>query len=125
MRQCYWLSTMRGRWKEALMFRKTGLLIVTHLVLALTLAPAQAGAAEKTLEFQMVTKVIDPRPIEVPNVENQVITQTRAFGVAVFKDGRFATNDFIYVSNLNKGVGTLSGYSSYTFDDGSTLTMSW
>ena len=73
----------------------------------------------------MVTKVIDPRPIEVPNVENQVITQTRAFGVAVFKDGRFATNDFIYVSDLNKGVGTLSGYSSYTFDDGSTLTMSW
>jgi hypothetical protein len=78
-----------------------------------------AHAGEKTLEFQLVTKYLDPRTLDAPNVEDQTITQSRAFGVAVFKDGRFGTKDFIVANDKHKGAGTAFGYSTYTFDDGS------
>jgi hypothetical protein len=81
-----------------------------------------ATAAEKTLDFQLVTKLTDPRVIEAPNVPNQMLTQSKAFGVGIFKDGRIAVKDFVAVSDLNKGVGPMYGYSTYTFDDGSTIT---
>jgi hypothetical protein len=78
-----------------------------------------ALAGEKTLEFQLVTKYFEPRKLEVKNVEDQTVTQTKAFGVAVFKDGRIGTKDFITVIDNQKGAGTGFGYSTYTFDDGS------
>jgi len=97
--------------------------------IGLVATPAIAGTAavagEKSLEFQLVTKAIDPKSIEVPNIENQTITQGKAFGVAVFKDGRTAIKDFVFVSDLNKGIGTSFGYSTYTFDDGSSITAKW
>ena len=82
---------------------------MSAVVLAGLLFRAEARAAEKVIEFRLVTKDIDPRPIEAPNIENQVITQGRSLGVAVFKDGRFALKDFVVVSDLNKGVGPLLG----------------
>ena len=97
-------------------------LTVSTVIIAGLLFGADARAAEKVIEFRLVTKSIDPRPIEAPNIENQVITQGRSFGVGVFKDGRFAIKDFVTVSDLNKGVGPLFGYSTYTFDDGSMIT---
>ena len=81
-----------------------------------------AAAAEKILEFQLVVKQIDPRVIEAPNVPNQMVTQSKAFGVGIFKDGRIAVKDFVFVSDLNKGVGSMYGYSTYMFDDGATIT---
>ncbi|SIT47907.1 conserved exported hypothetical protein [Paraburkholderia piptadeniae] len=89
-------------------------------VLSFSVLPASAGT--KVLEFQLVTKPIDPRVIEAPNIENQTIMQSRAFGVGVFKDGRIAVKDFVVVIDLNKGVGSGFGYSTYTFDDGSSVT---
>lgn len=84
------------------------------------LAWGSAGAAEKTLEFQLVTKDLDPRTLEAPtSFEGQTIVQSKAFGVAVFKDGRIGTKDFTYISDVNKGAGTGFGYSTYYFDDGS------
>ncbi|MGA8052292.1 MAG: hypothetical protein WCA12_00260 [Burkholderiales bacterium] len=87
--------------------------------LALSIPMSMAQAAEKTLEFQLVTKALDPRVVEAPNVEGQSLTQARAFGVAAFPDGRVGTKDFVFTSDLNKGAGTMVGYSTYYFDDGS------
>jgi hypothetical protein len=94
-------------------------------VLAPLLAPAVAMAAEKTLEFQLVYRIVDSKKIDVPNVEGQSITQGTAFGVAVFKDGRSAVKDYVFVSDRSKDSASQFGYSTYTFDDGSTLTLSW
>lgn len=80
------------------------------------------SAAEKTLEFRLVVKLYDPTALEAPNVPGQMITESKAFGVGIFKDGRIAIKDFVTVSDLNKGVGSMYGYSTYTFDDGSTIT---
>jgi hypothetical protein len=78
-----------------------------------------ALAGEKTLEFQLVTKYLEPRALEAKNIEDQAITQAKGFGVAVFKDGRIGTKDFIVAFDKHKGAGTAFGYSTYTFEDGS------
>jgi hypothetical protein len=93
--------------------------IVVALILPLSLSMAAAHAGEKTLEFQLVTKYLDPRTLDAPNVEKQTITQSKAFGVAVFKDGRIGTKDFIVANDKHADAGTAFGYSTYTFDDGS------
>ena len=99
------------------MQRKPGSAILLTLGLAVSVSMAQA--AEKTLEFQLVSKALDPQTLEAPNIENQTIMQSKGFGVAVFKDGRVGTKDYIFTRDANKGVGTLVGYSTYYFDEGS------
>jgi hypothetical protein len=93
--------------------------IVVALILPFSLLTAAAHAGEKTLEFQLVTKYLDPRTLDAPNVEKQTITQSKAFGVAVFKDGRIGTKDFIVANDRHGDAGTAFGYSTYTFEDGS------
>jgi hypothetical protein len=76
-------------------------------------------AGERTLEFQLVTKYLDIRTMDAANVDGQTVTQGKAFGVAVFKDGKIGTKEFIFARDGQKGGGTYYGYSTYTFDDGS------
>ena len=53
------------------------------------------------------------------------MSASNAFGVAFFKDGRVAAKDYIVSTDLSKGSGPIRGYSTYTFDDGSSLTASF
>ena len=97
------------------------LAIVIAGLAPLAFSSPAARAAERTLEFQLVTKTLESRSLDVPNVDGQTLSQSKAFGVTVFKDGRIGTKEFVYITDANKGVGSSSGYSTYTFDDG-TLT---
>jgi len=96
--------------------RSVALLICGVAPLAFVVSTAYA--AERTLEFQLVTKNLDPRTLDAPNIEGQTITQSKAFGVTVSKDGRIGTKEYIIANDMNKGVGNSFGYSTYTFDDG-------
>ena len=107
------------------MYRKGAVVLIVTLMAGLLAGASEARAAERTLEFQLVYKIMESKRIEVPNVEGQSITQGTAFGVAVFKDGRSAVKDYVFVSNRSKDSTSQFGYSTYTFDDGSTLTLSW
>ncbi len=79
-------------------------------------------AADQVLEFKLVTRNIDAKMHEAKNVEGQSIGVAKAYGVAYFKDGRIASKDIVYSWDQSKGAGPLSGYSTYTFEDGSTIT---
>jgi hypothetical protein len=92
---------------------------------SLIVASTAALAGEQVLEFKLVTKVIDPKIVEAANIEGQTMMTSRAFGVAYFKDGRVAAKDFIVSTDLRKGSGSVRGYSTYTFDDGSSITASF
>ena len=50
---------------------------------------------------------------------------SKAVGVAFFKDGRVASKDFIITADFRNGSGPFKGYSTYTFEDGSTITASF
>ena len=90
--------------------------------MALVFVASTALAAEQVLEFKLVTKPIDFKVTEAANIEGQVVGSGKMFGVAFFKDGRIAVKDFVNSSDLLKGSGPIFGYSTYTFEDGSSIT---
>jgi hypothetical protein len=92
---------------------------------ALFAAPAGALAGEQHLEFKLVVRPIDVKSVEAPNIAGQNLSAGKFFGVAFFSDGRIAVKDFIAASDLLKGLGSLRGYSTYTFEDGSSITASY
>ena len=97
------------------------------LITAATLfaPPVAALAGEQTLEFKLVTKAIDAKAVQAPNIEGRTLIAGNFFGVAYFKDGRVAVKDFIGAADLLKGIGSFRGYSTYTFEDGATLVLSY
>jgi len=92
---------------------------------SLIAASTAALAGEQVLEFKLVTKAIDPKIVQAVNIEGQTMSTSNAFGVAFFKDGRVAAKDFVVSTDLRKGSGPIRGYSTYTFDDGSSITASF
>ena len=92
---------------------------------ALMVTSSIAFAGEQTLEFKLVVKTLDPLVLQAANVEGQTMSASKAFGVAFFKDGRIAVKDFIGSSETLNGSGPMRGFSTYTFEDGSSITASY
>jgi hypothetical protein len=85
-----------------------------------------AFAGEQVLEFKLVTRLVNPTTVvEAANIEGQTMIASKAVGVAYFKDGRVASKDFILTLDLRNGSGPYKGYSTYTFEDGSSITASF
>jgi hypothetical protein len=59
-----------------------------------------AFAGEQILEFKFVIKLLDPKVLEAANIDGQTMIASKGFGVAYFKDGRVAINDFIITYDL-------------------------
>jgi hypothetical protein len=97
------------------------------LISAATLfaSPVAALAGEQTLEFKLVVQPIDAKTVQAPNIEGRTLSAGNWFGVAYFKDGRVAVKDFINAADLLKGMGSFRGYSTYTFENGDTLVLSY
>lgn len=83
---------------------------------------AAANAAEHALDFKLVVRAIEVKSLDAPNIEGQSVTLMRMHGVAFFKDGRVASKEFIFSTDYNKGTGPFFGYSTYQFEDGSSIT---
>ena len=93
--------------------------------IALLLVATAAFADEQVLEFQFVVKPVDMKVVQAPNVEGRQLTAGTWFGVAFFKDGRVAVKDFVNAQDYLNGAGVDHGYSTYTFEDGSSITASY
>lgn len=81
-----------------------------------------AAAADQSLEFKLVTRALEVKALDAKNIDGQSIGVAKAHGVAYFKDGRIASKDFVSSWDYSKGAGSILGYSTYTFEDGSTIT---
>jgi hypothetical protein len=93
--------------------------MLTSIGCVLAQSPA---TAEQILEFKLVVKPVEVRSLEVAQVEGQNVVLMKMHGVAFFKDGRVANKDFVFSADYNKGSGPFYGYSTYQFEDGSTIT---
>jgi len=102
---------------------RTALLLACGLATAAAALPAQA--AEQNLEFTLVTHLIDFKDLKAPNVEGRSLFAANAFGVAFFKDGRVAAKDFVADGEFANGESHEHGLSTYSFTDGSTLSLSY
>jgi hypothetical protein len=96
---------------------RAGALLVALSLPCLSMGPAYAG--ERTLEFLLVTRDLEVRTLDAPNIEGESITIAKAFGVAVFKDGHVGIKDYVAAVDKHKDGGAAYGYSTYTFEDGS------
>jgi hypothetical protein len=93
---------------------------------AAVLARLTAGpvaAEQQTLKFRLVTKQVSGDTLQVANVEGRSVGAGRYVGVAVFEDGRIAYKDFVAMNDGDANQGTYIGYSTYTFQDGDSLTL--
>ncbi|NIR27768.1 MAG: hypothetical protein GWN84_00185 [Gammaproteobacteria bacterium] len=95
-----------------------GLLLIAGLF-SLPQAPI---AAEETLKYRLITRNIDMKVVEASQTEGQVLGLATAHGVAIFEDGQIANKKYTFAFDYSKGVGTFHGYSTYTFQDGSSIT---
>jgi hypothetical protein len=84
-----------------------------------------ASAGEKKLEFKLVTAPVDVKVVQAVNIEGQSLSAGQYFGVAYFKDGRIAVKNFVASGDTLNGSGPIRGYSTYSFDDGSSITASF
>jgi hypothetical protein len=95
-------------------------------VAAATLALITGGsvaAGEQTLKFRLVTKQLSGSFMEVANVEGRSVGAGDYVGVAVFDDGRIAYKNFVAMVDGTDQEGSYRGYSTYTFEDGDSLTL--
>lgn len=97
----------------------------TIAVAALIGLALPAAAAEVTLKFQLVITDTSATLLPVANVDGRTIGAHDAVGVAVFEDGRLAFKRFVYTDDGTEAAGTISGYSTYTFENGDSLTASF
>ena len=81
--------------------------------------------SEELLEFKLVTIPLDVKMSPAPNIEGRVVLSGKYFGVAILDGGRVAVKDWVGEGDLLNGFGTMRGYSTYTFVDGSTLNLSF
>ena len=86
------------------------------------LVAGSAFAEEQTLRYRLVVSMTNVAYSENPNAPGHTVGAGRAVGVAVFEDGRIAFKDFVLAEDGTEEAGTTSGYSTYTFQNGDSLT---
>ena len=95
--------------------------VVAAFAFVVGLATTGAEAEEQVLKFRLVTHSVDMNVIPASKAEGHIIGVGKFRGVAVFEDGRIADKSFTSSFDYTKGLGPYHGYSTYTFEDGSTI----
>ena len=89
------------------------------------LAPtAPAAAEEQTLHCKLVTHRLDA-PAALPEIAGHSVDAGQYMGVATCDDGRIAYKRFVVTSDGAGPSGSFKGYSTYTFENSDSLTLSY
>jgi hypothetical protein len=102
--------------------RGAALLIAGAVGLALVAPPV--AAEEQALQFKLVTQRVGA-PNELPEIGGHKVTVGEYMGVATFADGRIAHKRFVDISDDTASSGSFKGYSTYTFENSDSLTLSY
>jgi hypothetical protein len=81
-----------------------------------------AHAAEVSLKFRLVVTDKTSTVLPVAHVEGRALGAHDAVGVAVFEDGRIAFKRFVYIDDGTEAEGSITGYSTYEFENGDSVT---
>jgi hypothetical protein len=80
-------------------------------------------AEEETLKFRLVTMPVEANFFDASNVEGHSVGGGHYAGVAYFEDDRVAHKDYVVSIDSAGAEGSYSGYSTYTFQNGDSLTL--
>lgn len=104
--------------------RRRGFLFAAMFGLSFLSCGAAAQAEEKILKFRLVVQPIK-EPIDLPEIGGHKLSAGEYMGVAVFEDGRIAYKRFVEQDDDITDSGSFKGYSTYTFQNGDSLTLSY
>ena len=104
--------------------RGFALLLTAACALTFLAHTAPVAAEEQTLRFKLVVRPLG-KPAELPEIGGHKVSANEYTGVAVFEDGRIAYKRFVEIDDSTGDVGTFTGYSTYTFQAGDSLTLSY
>jgi len=99
--------------------------IITSLIALVFIAVFGLMASQteaETMNFKLVSMVEKLEMVNVTGLEGATIGVMDRKGLAMFDNGDIATTACRGIFDTKKGF---QGYSSLTFDDGSTLVLSW
>jgi hypothetical protein len=82
------------------------------------------SAAEQTLQCKLVVQQVGV-PSQLPEIGGHKVSVGEYMGVATFEDGRIAHKRFVDVSDDTAEGGSFKGYSTYTFESGDAITLSY
>ena len=92
---------------------------------AVALSAGAARAEEQTLKFRLVTMPVEQVEFTAPSDVGHDLSVSKEVGVAVFDDGRIAHKTFVMMTDSAGAAGEYSGYSTYTFENGDSVTASF
>jgi hypothetical protein len=102
--------------------RRYALLLAATSGLMLLAQPA--AAEEESIRCKLVTQPVE-KPTALPEIGGHKVSATGYVGVATCADGRIAHKRFVDMGDDTADAGTFLGYSTYTFENGDSLTLGY
>lgn len=102
--------------------KKIIMALILAVVLLVGFGPIVTQASAESMNFKLVSMVDKVERVKVSEMEGTVIGVLDRKGLSMFENGDVATTDCRGIFDTKKGF---QGYSSITFEDGSTLVLSW
>jgi hypothetical protein len=95
---------------------------ILSFVLLFAFGPIVTQAGAETMNFKLVSMVEKLEMVKVSDIEGVFIGVLDRKGLSMFENGDIATTACRGTFDTKKGF---QGYSSLTFEDGSTIVLSW
>jgi hypothetical protein len=102
--------------------KKITMAFVLAFVFSLSFGPLAIQAGAETMNFKLVSMVEKLEMVKVTETEGVIIGVIDRKGLSIFDNGEIATTNCRGTFDTKKGF---QGYTSMTFEDGSTLILSW
>jgi hypothetical protein len=102
--------------------KKITMAFVLAFVFSLSFGPLAIQAGAENMNFKLVSMVEKLEMVKVTETEGVMIGVIDRKGLSIFDNGEIATTNCRGTFDTKKGF---QGYTSMTFEDGSTLILSW
>lgn len=102
--------------------RFIGLAIASIFVMSIWPLYSIPQATAETLKFRLFNHVTKAEIFPIPDVEGHVIIANAREGTIILENGELGWLKGILINDMVKGAGTIDMYSTFTFQDRSTIT---
>jgi hypothetical protein len=102
--------------------RKMIMALILAVILSIAFAPVVIEAGAESMNFKAASMIDKVERVKVTLIDGVTIGVVDRRGLAIFENGDVATMSCRAIFDTKKGF---QGYSSMSFDDGSTLVLSW
>jgi hypothetical protein len=98
-----------------------------RIILAFALAGVLSvpTKADETLQYRHIIHVTSLQSLDLRDIDGHTALLARFSGTAIFADNSIAATEGSTFADLVKGNGSLNGYTTLNFNDGSSLVYKW